>query len=94
MIWFDEDIKLYKNITEQLTQVAQVIQLSIIIPSALTCFGISLIVISLLFGINEKYKKTNKACSKNENEIALIDKKKQNKSVTSKEIDDQVVPLT
>lgn len=57
MIWFDEDIKLDKNISEELTQVAQVIQLGIIIPSALLCFGMTLIVISFLFGINEKFKK-------------------------------------
>ncbi len=57
MIWFDEEIILNKNISEQLSQVASIIQLGIIIPSALLCSGVLLSAISISFALNEKYKK-------------------------------------
>ena len=57
MVWFDEDITLNRNISDQLAQVARIIQLNIIIPAGLFCLGMISIVCSLVLGLNEKHKK-------------------------------------
>ena len=69
MIWFDEEIILNKNISEQLSQVASIIQLGIIIPSALLCSGVLLSAISISFVLNEKYKKVKITKRKYKNRI-------------------------
>jgi hypothetical protein len=57
MVWFDEEILISRNISDQLAQVARVIQLNLIIPSGLFCLGLVFIVCSLILGLNEKHKK-------------------------------------
>ena len=56
LVWFDEDIKVDSNITKQLSKVAKIIHFGIVIPSFLICFGLFWILVSLAFGLYEKYK--------------------------------------